>query len=43
MENSDSGVCETLNTPNIYLFPSILSLSKSKKLGVLLNLESLFC
>ena len=26
MENSDSGVCETLETPNIFIFPSILSL-----------------
>ena len=26
MENSDSGVCETLETPNIFLFPSILRL-----------------
>ena len=26
MENSGSGVCETLETPNIYIFPSILSL-----------------
>ena len=25
MENSDSGVCETLETPNIFIFPSILS------------------
>ena len=26
MENSDSGGFETLETPNIFLFPSILSL-----------------
>ena len=26
MENSNSGVCETLETPNIFMFPSILSL-----------------
>ena len=26
MKNSDSGVCETLETLNIFLFPSILSL-----------------
>ena len=26
MENSNSRVCETLETPNIFLFPSILSL-----------------
>ena len=26
MENSDSGGSETLETPNIFLFPSILSL-----------------
>ena len=26
MENLDSGVCETLETPNIFLFPSILNL-----------------
>ena len=26
MENSDSRVCETSETPNIFLFPSILSL-----------------
>ena len=26
MENSDSGVCETFETPNIFLFPSILRL-----------------
>ena len=26
MENSYSGVCEALETPNIYFFPSILSL-----------------
>ena len=26
MKNSDSGVCETLETPNIFKFPSILSL-----------------
>ena len=25
MKNSDSGGCETLETPNIFLFPSILS------------------
>ena len=25
MENLDSGGCETLETPNIFLFPSILS------------------
>ena len=25
MENSDSGSCETLETPNIFLFPSVLS------------------
>ena len=25
MENSDSGGCETLETPNIFLFPSVLS------------------
>ena len=25
IENSDSGVCKTLETPNIFLFPSILS------------------
>ena len=25
MENSDSGVCETLEIPNIFIFPSILS------------------
>ena len=25
MENSDSGGCETLKTPNIFLFPSVLS------------------
>ena len=24
MENSDSGGCETLETPNIFIFPSIL-------------------
>ena len=27
MENLDSGVCETLETPNIFLFSSILSLA----------------
>ena len=27
MENSNSGVCETLETPNIFLFSSILSLA----------------
>ena len=26
MENSDFGGCETLETPNIFLFPSVLSL-----------------
>ena len=26
MENSDLGGCETLETPNIFLFPSVLSL-----------------
>ena len=26
MENSDLGDCETLETPNIFLFPSVLSL-----------------
>ena len=26
MENLDSGVCETLEKPNIFVFPSILSL-----------------
>ena len=26
MENSDLGIYETLETPNIFLFPSILSL-----------------
>ena len=25
MENSDLGGCETLETPNIFLFPSVLS------------------
>ena len=25
MENSDSGSCKTLETPNIFLFPSVLS------------------
>ena len=25
MENLDSGGCETLETPNIFLFPSVLS------------------
>ena len=25
MENSDSGGCETLETPDIFLFPSVLS------------------
>ena len=25
MENSDSGACETFETPNIFIFPSILS------------------
>ena len=25
MENSDSGGCETLETPNIFMFPSVLS------------------
>ena len=25
IENSDSGGCETLETPNIFLFPSVLS------------------
>ena len=25
MKNSYSGVCETLKTPNIFLFPSVLS------------------
>ena len=24
-DNSDSGSCETLETPNIFLFPSVLS------------------
>ena len=26
MENSDSGGCETLETPTIFLFPSVMSL-----------------
>ena len=25
IENSDSGGCETLETPNIFMFPSVLS------------------
>ena len=39
MENSDSGGCETLETPNISLFPSVLQV---KVKVPLFNLESLF-
>ena len=39
LKNSDLGGCETLETPNISLFPSVLQV----KVEVLLfNLESLF-
>ena len=39
LENSDSGGCETLETPNISLFPSVL---QAKVEVHLFNLESLF-
>ena len=51
MENSDLGGCETLETPNIFLFPSVLIWSwfilerfvlQVKVEVALFNLESLF-
>ena len=34
MENSDSGGCETSETPNIFLFPSVLSFITIFDLGL---------
>ena len=39
MKNSDSGGCETLETPNISLFPSVLQVKVEVPL---FNLESLY-
>ena len=39
LENSDSGGCETLETPNISLFPSVLQVKVEVPL---FNLESMF-